>query len=131
MPDTPDLALVGQNSVIQLNPVPTKNIEQKIEDTVNCSCVTFARKNSPHQPPVIGFRPSLDIQPNQTEPKVGGWVLTNEGQYGHVAIVTSITETEIYVIEKNKVPCEVTSRVISIDNPIIRGYYWESDKQVL
>jgi surface antigen len=56
------------------------------------------------------------------QPYVGGIVLTTEGLLGHVAYIEAVTGTSLTVSEANYIPGRVTSRTLSLDSPVIRGY---------
>lgn len=74
-----------------------------------CNCVDFTRLFN------IGDEPT-------DEPCVLCAVKTWEGEKGHRAVVWEIRKTELVIVESNYIPCEVSWRIISLDNPLIRGY---------
>lgn len=86
-----------------------------------CSCVTFARQ-------ITGFTGKVGAAKNwpvnSYEANVGSVVKTNESNYGHVAIITGITETEIILNEANYVTCKHTiGRKLPINSPLIVGFW--------
>lgn len=88
-----------------------------------CSCVAHSRKLSPYQP--IRVKQASEIPAIQLAPKVGGWVLMNIPPFGHSAVVTKILGDKIEISESNyPIPCEENTRIISIDDKTIRGYFW-------
>ena len=62
------------------------------------------------------------LEATSEKPYLGGLVLTEEGEFGHVAVITGITKTHILITEANYFPGQVSTRSISLDNPLIRGY---------
>lgn len=83
-------------------------------ESIYCSCVRTARLHGLNLPP----GDAIDLKANAT-PVVGGGILFT---YPHVAVITSLTEEGIYIIEGNKTPCELTERIVSWDDPNIRGF---------
>lgn len=63
-----------------------------------------------------------DIKPTSTIPYVGGVVLTKEGKFGHLAIIEKIEGDTLYLKEANYTPNKITTRELSVDSPLIRGY---------
>lgn len=85
-----------------------------------CSCLS-AIQNWTDFPRGIG-KPD-NVQPRYSNPVVGSVVITNEGPYGHVGLVMSITPDEITIKEANYRPCAVGFRTIRRDSSLIRGYW--------
>ena len=95
-------------------------------DDVECSCIKYARSISDFQPPILGASGTpLMIKPNNKAPIVGGWVLFSDPPLlGHAAIVMSVGTNTIKVVEGNYKRCEITTRILLKDNPLIRGYFY-------
>ena len=85
-----------------------------------CSCIDYAKAITGHVGEVWGN--ARDLKPNSLIPWVGSLVLLNEGPYGHVAVITKITGSELHIAEANYTPCKVSERVISINYEAIRGF---------
>ncbi len=68
-----------------------------------------------------------DIVPNANEPKIGGVVLTNEGQKGHAAIIIEKEGDYLILAEsnylKNKAEIINVGRRLNIHNEHIVGYF--------
>lgn len=85
-----------------------------------CNCVLFAKT-------MLGIKESLgvakDIKPTSPVPYVGGLVITNESEFGHVAVITEIKNGYLYLTESNYVHCKITyNRKLPIDSQKIKGY---------
>jgi surface antigen len=85
-----------------------------------CSCVMKAKELTGYNKSV-GYAMNWPI--NSTTPVVGGVVVTNESDYGHVAYILEVFSDSIKVVEGNFVHCEVTTRVIKLNDPIIKGFW--------
>jgi hypothetical protein len=57
-----------------------------------------------------------------SDPYIGGAVLTNEGRFGHVAYITDIKDDTLFLIEANFIPNKISTRSLSLDDPVIRGF---------
>ena len=84
-----------------------------------CSCIQYSKY-------VLGrlnefWGNAWNLQPTSPDPYIGGLVLTSEGP-GHVAVITNIYWDSIKVIEANYVSCQITTRTIPLDSPVIRGF---------
>lgn len=102
---------------------PKTTIEVPIEINIpikegECSCVSFARKYIPNLPFV---EYASDFEPN-SGPMVGGAVLFDYKGGGHIAVITGFQGGDMHIIEANFHDCEVSERVLSLDDPHIRGY---------
>lgn len=93
----------------------------------NGSCVPYARHKTGIQ--LFGAARTFLNQADKagyatsTLPAKGGIVVTNESRAGHVAVVENVTEDSIIVSEQNYDGLYIiSSRIISLDDPIIRGY---------
>lgn len=102
-------------------PTPTTELKELPPKWTWASCVEFAKWFTGHQGEEWGF--AGDIEANSNLPIVGGLVLTNEGPFkGHTGVITGITETHIAIIEANYVDDQVSTRSLSVDSTLIRGY---------
>jgi hypothetical protein len=87
-----------------------------------CSCVNYVKA-------LTGFSQSIGYARNwpinSSTPFVGAVVVTSEGPYGHVAVITAITEDGFLILdEANYSPCRhTTGRHLSVDSPLILGYW--------
>ena len=111
-----------QNAYVEAFYVPTPTKEQELPPKWTWdSCVEFAKWFTGHQGEEWGF--AGDIEANSRLPVVGGLFLTYEGPFkGHAGVITGITETHILVIEANYISGEVSTRSLSVDSSLIRGY---------
>lgn len=84
------------------------------------SCVSYAKS-------LTGFSQSVGAARNWprnvSEAVVGGVVVTNEGPYGHVAVITRVWVNTFEVTEANYVAGKVTTREINKNNQAIIGYW--------
>ena len=62
------------------------------------------------------------IVPNALRASPGYFVLTTEGP-GHLAYINAVEGDIMTISETNFVPCRFTIRKLSLDNPVIRGYF--------
>lgn len=62
------------------------------------------------------------IKATSDKPSVGGIVLTTEGS-GHVAIILHIEGSNLLITEANYLPGQISTRSLSLDDPVIRGYF--------
>lgn len=105
--------------IIKINPV----------DYGNGSCVPYARAKTGIQ--LTGWAGTLLDRAEEagyatsTIPVKGGMVITGESN-GHVAVVEEVKKDTIVVSEQNYAGRYiVSSREISLDDPIIRGYIYD------
>jgi hypothetical protein len=96
--------------------VPYRNVPEYVKG----SCVEFAKWYTYHTGEVWGI--AGQIKATSDHPYVGGLVLTTESKLGHVAVITKIENDKLYLIEANYHPNQVSTRVIDISEPFIRGY---------
>jgi hypothetical protein len=87
--------------------------------SLSCSCVAFGKD-------YIGITRTLGvakyIKPTTQTATLYSMVLTSEGPLGHLGIILDIDGDEMWIIEANYKPCQVTYRTLKIDDPAIRGY---------
>ena len=92
---------------------------------IGCSCVPFARKTSGINFPVVAE--AKNLEPNADEPSPGGVVIFKDvfpyGTYGHLAVVTEVSDDSFKIVEKNLKPCEVSTRTIKREDSAIKGFY--------
>ncbi len=88
---------------------------------VACSCVMAARAITGINVGPIGYARNHPI--NSRKPRVGSIVVLRSGWTGHVAAVTAVHGNSITIKEGNWRPCQWTTRTLSINSKIIRGYY--------
>jgi hypothetical protein len=62
------------------------------------------------------------MKPNTTEVSVGTGILFSEVE-GHIAVITSITDTGYWVKEGDYIDCEITERFVEFDDYRIIGFY--------
>ena len=101
-----------QSTNIPLTPRQTPKIAS--------SCIEFAKAYLGRSGEKWGN--AGDLKPSVDKPYVGGLVLTRESRWGHVAVITRITETHILVVEANYIPGVISTRSLSVDNYLIKGY---------
>ena len=85
------------------------------------SCIAYA-KFVLGVPQSVKWGNAKDLKPTVEKPYVGGLVLTREGKFGHVAVITKIEDSTLSVIEANYIPGVVSTRSLNLDSPVIRGY---------
>lgn len=84
-----------------------------------CSCVSYAKYISGHpQSEVWGN--AWEIKPLYQEPQEFGIIITRDGK-GHIAYYERVGDT-LYLYEANFVPCQLSTRKLSIDDQVIIGY---------
>lgn len=85
-----------------------------------CSCVLYAKSQT-------GFTQSVgnarNWPKNSKTPMVGGVVVTNESRAGHVAIITKIEDSLLFIQEANYSRCKLSSRTINVRDPRIIGFW--------
>lgn len=88
--------------------------------SIRCSCVLYVEWKT-------GINKSVGLARNwpitSNNPTVGGIVILNEGPYGHVAYIESLTETTITISETNYSWCRFGTRTLPRSYVNIRGYY--------
>ena len=105
--------------ILPANPiyVPKINLEPK-QYYDPCSCVSYAKA-------VLGVQEvwgnAKFLIPTTDQPSVGAVLLTNEGS-GHVGIVLEFSSKSVTLTEANYKSCQVTTRTIPRENPLIKGY---------
>ena len=85
------------------------------------SCIAYA-KFVLGVPQSIKWGDAKDLKPTVDKPYVGGLVLTTEGKFGHVAVITAIKGSQLELIEGNWKPNEISTRSLDISSPLIRGF---------
>ena len=85
-----------------------------------CSCISYVQAKTGHVGEIWGYPNKLE--PNSSIPWPGSLVLLNEGEFGHIALILSIEGSNLLIIEANYIECRVSTRVLSINAPQIRGY---------
>lgn len=92
------------------------------------SCIAHGRLISPYQPPRVAE--AKDIPAIRLEPRELGWVLFKPGKtyskFGHAAIILKIDwqKRTMLISESNFIKNKEGRRVIQIDDPLIRGYFY-------
>ena len=87
-----------------------------------CSCVSYAKWKSGIDVGSIGAAKNHPI--NSDTPRVGSLVITNESTAGHLAVVIQVWADTIVISESNYIECQVGTREIRRDSPLIMGYYY-------
>lgn len=108
--------------------------------TTDCSCIDLVRQLSSYQPPRLGSNGwASQITVKSLIPKVGSWILFDNYKNGFNRGHTGLTLTESYKIKgislidyidqyKINGECVIKRRTIRIDDPKIRGYYYDLPK---
>lgn len=81
-----------------------------------CNCGIFARARGLDFPVVENVS---ELKPN-TFPAVGHGVLFT---YGHLAVITEMSNDGFFIIESNFKKCKVTRRFIDWNSEFIKGFY--------
>lgn len=84
---------------------------------IECNCVAWAKWYLGRQDESWGYPEDILVKSE------GDVVVTKEGEFGHVAVIDSLSSTSLNLIEANWIPCKVSTRSLSLDDPRIRGYY--------
>ena len=72
---------------------------------------------------------ATEIPVNHYEPHPGNWIIFKNGkkytENGHVGIVMSVDKNNriMKIIESNFLKGQITVRVVSMDDPLIKGYF--------
>jgi len=83
------------------------------------SCVEFAKQYLGHSGEIWGN--AKNMKSTFEKPYAGGLVLTKEGK-GHVAVILKVASSSIDIIEANYIPNKVSTRSMSLENNLIRGF---------
>ena len=103
-------------------------ITEEVKETEHlCSCVEYVRSKSRYQPDKVVA--AIDIPAIVFSPKVGGWLLWKAerqySKYGHASYIEEIVGTStLHISEHNLTKCKTTHRFVSVDDSLIRGYFW-------
>ena len=108
-------------------PKPNKSTVRNVQSTSGwnssfspCSCVSYSKFRTGYSESVGNAR---NWPKNSQVPTVGGVVVTNESRPGHVGYIIAVREGSFDIIEANYSRCKVTTRTISINNPLILGFW--------
>lgn len=106
--------------VVNPHPFGTEDdpYREDLHGDVECSCVRFARSQGAELPYGVDAK---DLVPN-SEPEVGG-VIILQYKETHVAYIEEISEEGYHIREGNYRPCEITERVIPVDDHRIVGFW--------
>ena len=88
-------------------------------EEIGYNCVSFAQTKGFNQ---TGFQYAKYISTTENEPRVGGFLVTYEGYYGHVVWIRQIKAETLIIEESNYISGWVTSREIPRDYNQIKGY---------
>lgn len=131
---TPNSYLIQQNNpftppeslgMIIAEPEPIT----EFQNTWDCQCVNFAKQFSEKLTDTIVPSPfylwrnyksyGLEIASGE----IGDLIITSENRFlGHIGVVASLTETDIYILDKNRYPCQITNRTLPKNSDLIVGY---------
>ena len=84
------------------------------------SCVSYVKFKRPDQTAPWGTPNKVKVY--DITPAPGLLVITTEGPVGHTAYIESVASGSMIVSEANFIPGVVSTRSISIDDPVIRGF---------
>lgn len=90
---------------VYLKPLPSFPVK------ATCNCKEYAKELG------VGDRVS-------EVPVLLGGVVLAEGRTGHIAVIISIDEKDILVIESNYISCQITYRRLSLTYSKIRGFVY-------
>ena len=85
-----------------------------------CNCVKWLKGYLGAENEIWGI--PRDMTDLYSIPRVGSIIVTSEGEYGHIGYIEKIEGDKLYILEANYKPCEVSTRILSINAPQIRGY---------
>ena len=86
--------------------------------SIYCSCIKYIRSIGVNVP----YGTNAEDIPNQGSPTLGGLILLEYEDISHVAIIQEFTDKGFLVTEANYKSCERTTRIISYNDPFIRGF---------
>lgn len=87
---------------------------------IECNCVKWGKMYLGRENESWGIAGA--IKPNSDIPWPNHLILLDEGEFGHLGVIQKVIGNQIYIIEANYIPCEVSTRSIPIDDPRIKGY---------
>jgi len=85
-----------------------------------CNCYSLVKTR-------IKLPKMAEIVPNNPYPKVKGVIILQYGFVKHIALIESVKEDGIHVLESNFKPCLVARRVIDFNDPRIVGFWSSPD----
>lgn len=112
-------SLVAVNSVIIADSSDKLAISEAFElEAVKCLCVAYARLFMPSIPYPMN---ADELVPNGTG-DLGNGILLDYSGVRHLAVIQGFTDEGWKVTEANKLPCQITERVISWSDENIVGF---------
>jgi len=94
-------------------------VPEPVVKRIECYCVTYLRERLG-----VNIRGDADsIRPNVDHPISEGVVLFN---YGHAAKIKYVMGDRLLIQESNFKKCTPTERVVMLDDPAIRGFYFKN-----
>lgn len=99
----------------------TMGVEAK--SGLQCNCVKYGRSIESSLPLGLNNKANKKKIVNSLVPIEGGFVLTSEGYWGHVAYIEKVEGTWFYILEANYKHCQVSYRWLQTDYSKIYGYY--------
>ena len=105
--DYPSQYLVATNSPV----IAQKGVK------IECNCIAWAKWYLGRQDESWGYPKDIRVKSE------GDVVVTREGEFGHVAVVTKVGSSSLELVEANYKPCAISTRSLGIDDKRIRGYY--------
>jgi surface antigen len=83
----------------------------------SCNCYSVAMNK-------LGKLPKMaNIVSNSNYPRVGGLIIFNYSGLKHIAVIESVEDDGIHVLEGNYKKCEIGRRVVKFDDHSIIGYW--------
>lgn len=120
IPPPPIPLPIGEAYVVAIY-VPPKTPKIAFSETIRCSCVNYVKFKTGAPLNEVWGR-AEQIVATSSVPRIGGVVLTTEGPDGHAAYIENIVGNTLLLSESNYEPCEVSTRSLSVDALVIRGY---------
>lgn len=93
-----------------------KIAQNKADMWTACNCYSLVKTR-------IKVPKMAEITPNTPYPRVNGVIILQYGFLKHIALIESVEEDGIHVLESNYKPCLAARRVIDFDDPKIVGYW--------
>lgn len=103
-----------ESSQDKWSPLLSPTLQAKIRE--ECSCVVYAQSRG-----LAVSGNADDILPN-SPPIVGGGILFQYPQAGHIALIRNITDTGFIIEESNYKRCKKTERLVDFNDKYIRGF---------
>lgn len=83
-----------------------------------CNCYAFAKVLVDYNLPKM-----IEIVPNEVVPRIGSIAIFRYKNEKHIAVIERVVEEGIWIKEANFKPCSLGKRLITFDDPALKGFY--------